>query len=404
MATKKDFQFKITRRLPGTMARSGVITTPHGTIKTPAFIVVGTKATVKAMIPEQVADTGAQAVLANAYHLFLRPGHKLVDEAGGVAKFMNWHGPTFTDSGGFQVMSLGVGYKKVLSMESDIYDEEASMARKGERMAHIDDDGVTFKSHLDGKKHRFTPEKSMQIQHSLGADIMFAFDECTALLNTYAYQKESLKRTHEWAKRCIVEHDKLTELRKNKPYQALFGVVQGAQYEDLRRESAKFLSTLDFDGFGLGGAFEKKQLATIVRWMNEELPEDKPRHLLGISEPDDMFAAVEQGVDTFDCVSPTRVGRNGSLYTPDGRINILNAKYRQDFAPLSDECKCYTCQNYTKAYLHHLFRAKEMLAATLASIHNEYFIIQLVNDMRKSINNHTFFEFRDKWLARYYNK
>ena len=392
------------KTLTNRLGRTGVITTAHGEIKTPAFIPVGTKATLKSVLPESLKDLGAQAVLANAYHLYLQPGSALIDKAGGVSKFMNWHGPTFTDSGGFQVMSLGVGYKKVLSMESDIYDEEASMARKGERMAHIDDDGVTFKSHLDGKKYRFTPEKSMQIQHSLGADIMFAFDECTALLNTYAYQKESLKRTHEWAKRCIIEHDKLTKLRKNKPYQALFGVVQGAQYEDLRRESAKFLSTLDFDGFGLGGAFEKKQLATIVRWMNEELPEDKPRHLLGISEPDDMFAAVEQGVDTFDCVSPTRVGRNGSLYTPDGRINILNAKYRQDFAPLSNDCRCYTCQNYTKAYIHHLFRAKEMLAATLASIHNEYFIIQLVNDMRKSINNHTFFEFRDKWLARYYNK
>lgn len=404
MPTKKDFQFKITRKLPGSMARSGVITTPHGTIKTPAFIVVGTKATVKAMLPEQVADTGAQAVLANAYHLFLRPGHALVDEAGGLAEFMNWSGPTFTDSGGFQVMSLGVGYKKVLSMQSDTYNEEASMARKSERMAHIDDDGVTFKSHLDGKKHRFTPEKSMQIQHSLGADIMFAFDECTALLNTYTYQKESLIRTHEWAKRCVAEHERLTKLRKHKPYQALFGVVQGAQYEELRKESAQFLSSLDFDGFGLGGAFEKKQLAKIVRWMNEVLPENKPRHLLGISEPDDMFAAVEEGIDTFDCVSPTRVGRNGSLYTPDGRINILNAKYRHDFTPLSQECTCYTCLHYTKAYIHHLFRAKEMLAATLASIHNEYFIVQLVNNMRKSINKNNFFNFRDQWLARYYKK
>ena len=400
----KQFNFTITKKLPGSMVRAGTITTPHGQIKTPAFIVVGTKATVKALIPEQVVSTGAQAVLANAYHLFLRPGHKLVDEAGGLGKFMNWSGPTFTDSGGFQVMSLGVGYKKVLSMESEIYDEEASMAKPGKRMATVDEDGVTFKSHLDGKKHRFTPEKSMQIQHGLGADIMFAFDECTALLNSYVYQKESLKRTHEWAIRCINEHDRLTKERKNKPYQALFGVVQGAQYEDLRRESAKFLGDLPFDGYGLGGAFEKKQLPTIVRWMNEELPEGKPKHLLGISEPDDMFAAVEQGVDTFDCVSPTRVGRNGSLYTLDGRVNIMNVKYRHDFTPVSDECSCYTCQNFTRAYIHHLFRAKEMLAATLASIHNEYFIVQLVASMRKAIINGTFFDFKDSWLKRYYKK
>ena len=400
----KQFNFTITKKLPGSMARAGTITTPHGQIKTPAFIVVGTKATVKALVPEQVVSTGAQAVLANAYHLFLRPGHKLVDEAGGLGKFMNWSGPTFTDSGGFQVMSLGVGYKKVLSMESEIYDEEASMAKPSKRMATVDEDGVTFKSHLDGKKHRFTPEKSMQIQHGLGADIMFAFDECTALLNSYVYQKESLKRTHEWAIRCIDEHDRLTKERNNKPYQALFGVVQGAQYEALRRESAKFLGDLPFDGYGLGGAFEKKQLPTIVRWMNEELPENKPKHLLGISEPDDMFAAVEQGVDTFDCVSPTRVGRNGSLYTPDGRVNIMNVKYRHDFTPVSDECSCYTCQNFTRAYIHHLFRAKEMLAATLASIHNEYFIVQLVASMRMTILNGTFFDFKDSWLKRYYKK
>ena len=282
------------------VGRTGTIHTPHGDIQTPAFVVVGTKATVKAVLPESVADVGAQAVLANAYHLYLQPGSDLVDEAGGLGRFMNWPGPTFTDSGGFQVMSLGAGFKKVISMDSSHAADDGAVAEGKERLAHVDDDGVTFKSHLNGDLHRFTPEVSMRVQHELGADIMFAFDELTTLVNTRAYQESSLERTRRWAQRCLAEHRRLTEQRADKPYQALFGVLQGAQYEDLRRKAARDLGAMEvdgqrFDGFGFGGALEKDQLGTICRWMATELPFDKPRHLLGISEPDDFFAAVAAG-------------------------------------------------------------------------------------------------------------
>lgn len=402
MTVSPRFQFKVTKRLNGNSARAGIITTPHGQIRTPAFVVVGTKASVKAMSPEQIAACDAQAVLANAYHLYLQPGHKLVEAAGGLGKFMNWSGPTFTDSGGFQVMSLGVGFKKILSMQSREHEPEDTMAPKKERLAHIDDDGVTFISHLDGSRHRFTPEQSMRIQYAIGADIIFAFDECTSLHNSYAYQREAMERTHAWAKRCIDEHQSLQAAHPERPYQALFGVLQGAQYEDLRREAGKFMGSLPFDGFGIGGAFEKADLGTILSWVHEELPENKPKHLLGISEPDDIFAAIEQGIDTFDCVSPTRVGRNGALYTPTGRINILNRQYSRDFSPIDETCDCYTCQHYTKAYIRHLFKAHELFAFTLASIHNERFIIRLVDSIQQSIIDGTFMDFQKRWLKSYY--
>lgn len=377
--------------------RAGVIHTPHGDIQTPAFIPVGTQATIKAMTPEMIRDAGAQAVLANAFHLYLRPGSALVQEAGGLAKFMNWNGPTFTDSGGFQVLSLGSGFKKVISMDAD-----ASVnTPKNQRRAFVDDDGVNFKSHLDGSMHRFTPEVSMKIQHELGADISFAFDELTSLAEPYDYQVEALERTHKWAERSLKEFRRL-DSESNKPYQALFGVLQGANYENLRRETAKYLGAMDFDGYGIGGAIEKKQLGEIVRWVNEELPANKPKHMLGISEPDDMFEAVAMGVDTFDCVSPTRVGRNGAFYTPYGRKNIKVAAYRRDFTPLMEECDCYTCKNYTRAYIHHLLRAKEILGYTLVSIHNEQFIISLVASMRQAIIDGTFSDYRESWLAKYY--
>lgn len=398
MNRDKQFYFKIESRLSGTLARTGVISTPHGLIKTPVFIPVGTKATLKGLTPEQLTGLGAQAVLVNAYHLYLQPGHDIIARSGGIHTFMNWPGPTFSDSGGFQVMSLGVGFKKVVDMEG----VEVTGPKKG-RLAWVDNDGVTFKSYLSGDKHRFTPELAMQIQYEIGADITFAFDELTTLRHSREYQVESLEqRTHPWAKRSLAEHQRLAKQRVDKPYQALFGVVQGAQYEDLRRQSAQFLADLDFDGFGLGGAFTKKDLGTIVSWMSQELPEDKPRHLLGISEPNDIFTAIENGVDTFDCVSPARVGRNGALYSPSGRINITNHKYNDDFSPLDETCNCYTCKNYTRAYLNHLFRAKELLALTLATIHNEHFIIKLVDDIRTSIEENSFFEFRKSWLNRYY--
>jgi queuine tRNA-ribosyltransferase len=385
----------------GAQARTGTISTPHGEIQTPAFIPVGTQASLKALTPEQLEGVGAQAMLANAYHLYLRPGPETLDAAGGLHAFMNWQKPTFTDSGGFQVMSLGVGFKKVIDMSGDAPDKPLG---KKDKLAWIDNDGVNFKSHLDGSLHRFTAEKSMQIQHAIGADIIFAFDELTTLHHSYEYQVESLDiRTHPWAVRSLKEHQRLTAERSDKPYQALFGVVQGANYEDLRRKSARFLADMDFDGYGLGGALTKENIGEIVRWMCEELPEDKPRHMLGISEPDDIFACIENGADTFDCVSPARVGRNGALYLPTGRINIGNAKYRRDFAPLDSECDCYTCQNYSRAYLNHLFKAKELLFNTLATIHNERFIVRLVDNIRHSINEDRFYEFRDQWLARYYS-
>jgi queuine tRNA-ribosyltransferase len=392
------------------LGRTGVITTPHGTIRTPAFVPVGTKATVKAVLPGQMEDLGAQALLANAYHLYLQPGPDVLDAAGGLGRFMNWDGPTFTDSGGFQVMSLGSGFKKVIDMGTvegtrgadgrPVGDDD--VARGKERMAHVDDDGVTFKSHLNGDLHRFTPEVSMSVQHRLGADVMFAFDELTTLYNSRGYQEEALERTRLWAMRCIAEHQRLTRERSEKPYQALFGVIQGAQYEDLRRKACRDLGDMEFDGFGIGGALEKENLGTIVRWCNEELPENKPRHLLGISEPDDIFVAIENGADTFDCVSPTRVARTAAVYSPDGRFNVSNARFKTDFTPIYDGCDCYTCAHYTKAYLHHLFKAKERLAATLASIHNERFIVRMVDTARETIASGEYFQYRDEFLGRYY--
>ncbi|GAB2526227.1 tRNA guanosine(34) transglycosylase Tgt [Nocardia heshunensis] len=407
MSSASEFSFKVGTRLEGRHGRTGVISTPHGEIATPAFTPVGTKATVKAVLPETMKELGSQALLANAYHLYLQPGPDIVDEAGGLAEFMNWHGPTFTDSGGFQVMSLGVGFKKVLAMESVGVQNDDVIAKGKERLAHVDDDGVTFRSHLDGSKHRFTPEVSMGIQHQLGADVMMAFDELTTLMNTRGYQEESLERTRRWAKRCLDEHERLTAARSHKPYQALFGVIQGAQYEDLRRKACRDLEALrgeagtGFDGYGIGGALEKHNLGTIVGWCCDELPEHKPRHLLGISEPEDIFTAVEHGADTFDCVNPSRVARNAAMYTDEGRFNINTARFKRDFAPIDETCDCYTCAHYTRAYIHHLFKAKEMLAATLCTIHNERFTVRLVDRVRESLDGGYFDDYKTDFLGRW---
>ncbi|MDH6196531.1 queuine tRNA-ribosyltransferase [Mycobacterium frederiksbergense] len=404
--------FTVEAELPGRFGRVGTIHTPHGDIHTPAFIAVGTAATVKSVLPETMKALGAQAILANAYHLYLQPGPEIVAEAGGLGAFMNWPGPTFTDSGGFQVMSLGVGFKKVLAMDTERLQTDDIIAAGKQRLAHVDDDGVTFRSHLDGSKHRFTPEVSIGIQNQLGADIIFAFDELTTLVNTRGYQESSVQRTHDWAVRCVVEHHRLQSLSPERPRQALFGVVQGAQYEDLRRQAARGLATigegpgpaegLSFDGYGIGGALEKQNLATIVSWVSSELPADKPRHLLGISEPDDLFDAVAAGADTFDCVSPSRVARNAAVYSATGRFNITGARYKRDFTPIDAECDCYTCANYSRAYIRHLFKAKEMLSATLCTIHNERFVIRLVDQIRAAILAGEFDELRAHVLGRYY--
>jgi queuine tRNA-ribosyltransferase len=293
-------------------------------------------------------------------------------------------------------------------MDTDRVQADDVIAEGKERLAHVDDDGVTFRSHLDGSTHRFTPEVSIGIQHQLGADIIFAFDELTTLVNTRGYQEESVERTHRWAVRCLAEHRRLTALHPEKPPQALFGVVQGAQYEDLRRQATRGLTTIvdedgrGFDGYGIGGALEKQNLATIVGWVSSELPADKPRHLLGISEPDDLFDAVAAGADTFDCVSPSRVARNAAVYGPTGRFNVTNARFRRDFNPIDADCDCYTCAHYTRAYLHHLFKAKELLAKTLCTIHNERFVIRLVDRIRVSIRTGDFDDLRADVLGRYY--
>ncbi len=428
--------FKIEKKLDGHLGRAGVLETPHGVILTPSFVVVGTKATVKAMTPEQLKEIGVQVTLANTYHLYLQPGDELIRDAGGLHTFMNWNGPMMTDSGGFQVFSLGVAYGKELSKVVSITDPsllipERSTALDGvPRLATIGNDGVSFRSHIDGSLHYITPEKSIEIQHNLGADIIFAFDECTSPTETDRYQEEALSRTHSWAKRSLEEHKKLEELKSAKISQknllerssdeggrgarpsqedifatflpqALFGIVQGGRSEILRKQSAEVIGAMDFDGFGIGGSFAKEDMSSAVKWVNEILPEEKPRHLLGIGEPEDLFEGVENGVDLFDCVAPTRTARNGTLFTKSGKINMMNAKFTRDFTPIDEGCDCYTCKNYTRSYISHLFRAKEMQAATLSSIHNIYFITNLVSQMRQAILDDIFFEFKKEFLSKY---
>lgn len=393
--------FEIVSQLDQARGRTGVITTPHGEIQTPAFIPVGTKGTVKSVLPESVRDLGAQAILANAYHLYLQPETEVIDAAGGLGAFMNWPLPTFTDSGGFQVLSLGVGFKKVLSMNRAHTVESDVIAPGKDRLAQVDDEGVTFKSHLDGSMHRFTAEVSMQVQHEIGADILFAFDECTTLMNSREYQILAMRRTLEWARRCIDEHERLTKERSTKPYQMLFGVIQGAHYEDLRRKAAREIGELNFDGFGIGGALDKETLGTIIGWVVDELPENKPRHLLGIGEPLDLFVGVENGADTFDCVAPTRNARNSALLTVEGRFNVSNAASRGNNEPIDIECDCYTCMNYSQGYLHHAYKGNELIFSTLASIHNLRFTVRLVDQMRDHIQGGTYFEFKRDWVERF---
>ncbi len=359
-------------------ARVGKIITPHGEIPTPIFMPVGTRATVKAMLPESLKEINAKIILGNTYHLYLRPGDDIVKKAGGLHRFMNWDRPILTDSGGFQVFSL--------SKTNDITEE-----------------GVTFRSHIDGSKHFITPEKSMEIQNNLGSDIMMAFDECVYYGADKNYTKESMEMTTRWAKRCKAAH-------KNTDRQGLFGIVQGGMYKDLRKESAKQLVDLDFPGYALGGLSVGEPMDVmfdLLHYTTPLLPKNKPRYLIkprylmGVGSPDALLEGVQSGIDMFDCVLQTRMARNGTALTSKGRVTLKNAKYKEDFTPLDHKCDCYVCRNYTRAYLRHLVICKEILASMLVSYHNLYFTLKLMENIRKSIMEDRFLEFKNEFEEEY---
>lgn len=365
-------KYELIKECKDTKARLGKITTPHGEIETPIFMPVGTKATVKAMTPEELEDLGAQIILSNTYHLYLRPGHDLIEEAGGLHKFMNWNKPILTDSGGFQVFSLG-------------------------DLRTITEEGVEFRSHIDGSKHFISPEKSIEIQNSLGSDIMMAFDECPPYPADREYVKNSLERTTRWAKRCKEAH-------KNPDTQGLFGIVQGGMYKDLREQSAKEIMDLDFPGYAVGGLSVGEPahlMYEVLDYTVPLLPKDKPRYLMGVGSPDYLFEAVIRGIDMADCVLPTRIARNGTVMTSQGKIVIKNAKYSRDFTTLDPECDCYTCKNYSKAYIRHLFKCDEILGARLATIHNLYFLIKLMENIRKAIREDRLLEYKKEFYEKY---
>lgn len=354
-------------------ARRGVVHTPHGDIQTPIFMPVGTQATVKAMTPEELKEeVQAQIILSNTYHLYLRPGHELVKEAGGLHKFMNWDRPILTDCGGFQVFSL-----------SDL--------RK------IKEEGVEFTSHLDGSKHFFSPERVMEIEEALGADIIMAFDECVKYPETYEYTKQSMERTTRWAKRCKDAHTTADR-------QGLFGIIQGGFYEDLREQSAKDLIAMDFPGYAIGGISvgePKEEFLKMLKFTAPLMPENKPRYLMGVGSPDYLIEAALAGIDMCDCVLPTRIARHGTAMTSDGKVVARNACYERDFTPLDSECDCYTCRNYTKAYIRHLINTKEILGVRLLSIHNLRFLTKLMDRVRIEIENDNLLNFRDEFYKNY---
>lgn len=370
---KKALNFEIKKIDKRTGARLGVMHLPHGDVETPVFMPVGTQATVKSMTPDELKDeVKSHIILGNTYHLYLRPGHELIKEAGGLHKFMNWDRNILTDSGGFQVFSLGA-------------------------LRKISEEGVEFRSHLNGQKHFISPEKSMEIQNALGSDIMMAFDECAPYGASYNYVKNSMERTTRWAKRCK-EYHKATDT------QALFGIVQGGFYKDLREKSAKDLIELDFPGYAIGGISvgePKEDFLDILRYTAPLLPEDKPRYLMGVGSPDYLIEAALAGIDMCDCVMPTRMARNGTALTHYGQVNLLNAKHIHDFTTLDPDCDCYTCKNYTKSYIRHLFKAKEILGARLLSIHNLRFLVHLMEDVREAIKEERLIEFRDEFYKKY---
>lgn len=367
--------YELIKKSSETGARLGKVHTPHGTFDTPVFMPVGTQAAVKAMSPRELKEIGAKIILSNTYHLYMRPGHELVKQAGGLHGFMNWDGAVLTDSGGFQVFSL-----------CDL--------RK------ITDDGVTFKSHLDGSSHFITPEKAIEIENALGADIIMAFDECAPYPSEHEYAKEAMERTTRWAKRCKEAH-------RNTEKQALFGIVQGVTYKDLREESAKRLVELDFPGYAIGGLSvgEPAELMyEVLDYTVPFLPENKPRYLMGVGSPDYLIEGVIRGVDMFDCVLPTRIARNGTVMTSGGKVVIRNATYEREFSPLDPECDCYTCRNFTRAYIRHLIKAGEVLGIRLTTIHNLRFLINLMGKIRKAIEEDRLLEFRKEFYGKYYEK
>ncbi|HET8626243.1 MAG TPA: tRNA guanosine(34) transglycosylase Tgt, partial [Thermomicrobiales bacterium] len=388
-------RFEIEARLPGAGGRAGRLALPHGVVETPAFMVVGTQATVKSLTPDELRALGAQMVLGNAYHLYLRPGADVVAEFGGLHGFMGWDGPILTDSGGFQVFSLGFALEHGVGKIAKTFpgaEAQSPVRAQRPKLNRIDDDGVTFTSHLDGATHRFTPEVSIAIQERLGADVIVAFDECTSPLHDHAYTARALDRTHRWALRCLAAH--------TRPDQALFGIVQGGAYRDLREASARFFAGLPFPGYCIGGSLgkDKADMHAVLDWSLPLLPEDRPRHLLGIGEPEDLFEAIERGIDLFDCVAPTRLARHGALYTADGRLPLRAARYARDHRPPEPGCDCYTCARFTRGYLRHLFAADELLGLRLASIHNLHFIVNLVRAIRASILGGTFATFKADFL------
>lgn len=355
-----------------TKARRGRLHTPHGTVETPVFMPVGTAATVKAMRPEEVRETGAEIILSNTYHLFLRPGADIIREAGGLHKFMNWDGPILTDSGGFQVFSLG-GMRK------------------------LTEEGATFQSHIDGSTHMLSPEKSIEVQNALGSDIMMAFDECIPYPADYEYARKSTERTSRWLERCKKAH-------KDTSRQSLFGIMQGGMYEDLRKKSARDIVEMDLPGYAIGGLSvgePRETMYSVLDYCTDLLPENKPRYVMGVGTPDHLFEGVERGVDMFDCVLPTRLARNGAAMTSTGRISIKNAKYERDFTPLDHECDCYTCTHYSRAYLRHLFKANEIMSSMLLSYHNIYFLEHTMAEIRKAIEEDRFTEYKEEFYSKY---
>lgn len=358
-----------------TGARLGRLHTPHGVIETPIFMPVGTQATVKAMTPEELKDIGSQIILSNTYHLYMRPGHDLIERAGGLHKFMNWDKPILTDSGGFQVFSLGP-------------------------LRKIKEEGVEFRSHLDGSKHFLSPEKATEIQNALGSDIIMAFDECAPYPADRQYVKNSLERTTRWLERCKAAH-------KYPERQALFGIVQGGMYKELREQSAREITAIDLPGYAIGGLSvgePKEMMYEVLDYTVPLLPEDKPRYLMGVGSPDDLLEGVLRGIDMFDCVLPTRIARNGTAMTSQGKVVVRNASYAEDFTSLDPECDCYTCRNYTKAYLRHLIKCNEILGARLLTIHNLHFLLKLMENVRGAIKEDRLLDYKKDFFEKYYGK